>query len=462
MPAKPMILSNPSLIPWIKETRALAWVSAPLVAMQLMQFGMVTSDIIMVGALGEKALAATSIGAVMFYVAWLSGYGPVMAVSPVVSHILGADPDDVDGARVAVRMGLWAVALVSLPLMGLLLFSRPILLALGQPADIVEMAMPWIHVVALGLPFALGYGVLRNFAAAAGRQGEVMVISAAALLLNIMLNYLLIFGHFGAPALGIVGSAIATASAHAFTFVAMLALMRFQPFFRKFHVLSGLLLSDWARLRELFRLGLPMGMALIFESMLFNAATLMMGTFGAPTLAAHQVALNLAGLAFMIPLGMGLGATVRVGLATGAGDAVAARRAGYTAIMGSVVVGTFFAACMALFPHTLVGLYLPGETQGGEVARLAVTYLMFAAFFHLFDALQVTGLMSLRGLKDASIPMWIAGLSYWLVGFPTAWILAYNAGWQGSGVWVGLTASLAVAAIGMVWRFERISRPRYP
>jgi MATE family multidrug resistance protein len=205
-----------------------------------------------------------------------------------------------------------------------------------------------------------------------------------------------------------------------------------------------------------------MGMALIFESMLFNAATLMMGTFGAPTLAAHQVALNLAGLAFMIPLGMGLGATVRVGLATGAGDAVAARRAGYTAIMGSVVVGTFFAACMALFPHTLVGLYLPGETQGGEVARLAVTYLMFAAFFHLFDALQVTGLMSLRGLKDASIPMWIAGLSYWLVGFPTAWILAYNAGWQGSGVWAGLTASLAVAAIGMVWRFERISRPRYP
>jgi MATE family multidrug resistance protein len=105
---------------------------------------------------------------------------------------------------------------------------------------------------------------------------------------------------------------------------------------------------------------------------------------------------------------------------------------------------------------------LPGETQGGEVARLAVTYMMFAAFFHLFDALQVTGLMSLRGLKDASIPMWIAGLSYWLVGFPTAWILAYNAGWQGSGVWAGLTASLAVAAIGMVWRFERISRPRYP
>ena len=457
-----MILNNPSLIPWIKETRALAWVSAPLVAMQLMQFGMVTSDIIMVGALGEKALAATSIGAVMFYVAWLSGYGPVMAVSPVVSHILGADPDDVAGTRVAVRMGLWAVALVSLPLMGLLLFSRPILLALGQPADIVEMAMPWIHVVALGLPFTLGYGVLRNFAAAAGRQGEVMVISAGALLLNIILNYILIFGHFGAPALGIVGSAIATASAHAFTFLAMLALMRFQPFFRKFQVLRGILLSDWARLRELFRLGLPMGMALIFESMLFNAATLMMGTFGAPTLAAHQVALNLAGLAFMIPLGMGQGATVRVGLATGAGDAVAARRAGYTAIMGSVIVGTFFAACMALFPHTLVGLYLPGETQGGEVARLAVTYLMFAAFFHLFDALQVTGLMSLRGLKDASIPMWIAGLSYWLVGFPTAWILAYNAGWQGSGVWAGLTASLAVAAIGMVWRFERISRPRYP
>jgi MATE family multidrug resistance protein len=124
------------------------------------------------------------------------------------------------------------------------------------------------------------------------------------------------------------------------------------------------------------------------------------------------------------------------------------------------MIGTFFAACMGLFPETLVALYLPAESQGAEVARLAVTYVMFAAFFHLFDALQATGLMSLRGLKDANVPMWIAALSYWLVGFPVAWILAFSMGWQGTGVWTGLTVSLALAAIGMVWRFEWLSRAR--
>lgn len=458
MTTNQMTRRRASLIPWISEARALLKVSTPLIAMQLMQFGMVTTDIIMVGALGEKPLAAVSIGAVMYYMAWLAAFGPVMAVSPVVSHILGADPDDTEGTRVAVRMGLWAVVIVSLPLMALLLFAGPVLRALGQPADIVEMALPWIAVIAVGLPFTLGYGVLRNFASAIGRQGNVMAIAAGALLVNVVLNYVLIFGNFGAPAMGVVGSAIATACAHAFSFLAMLALMYAQPAFRKFEVLRDVLTPDWQRLRELFRLGVPMGMSLIFESTLFNAATLMMGTFGAATLAAHQIAVNIAGLAFMIPVGLGQGATVRVGLATGAGDPVAARRAGFTAIGASAIIATVFAACMASLPHTLVGLYLPAESQGAMVMDLAVTYVLFAAFFHLFDALQVTGLMSLRGLKDADIPMWIAGLSYWMVGFPAAWILAFWMGWQGTGVWTGLTLSLAIAAVGMVWRFERISR----
>jgi MATE family multidrug resistance protein len=270
----------------------------------------------------------------------------------------------------------------------------------------------------------------------------------------------LIYGNFGAPALGVVGSAIATAAAHAFSFACMLSLMYAQPFFRKFALLRDFLEPDWGRLRELFRLGVPMGMALIFESTLFNAATLMMGTFGAATLAAHQIAVNIAGLAFMIPVGLGLGATVRVGLAAGAGDAMAARRAGTTAIGLSALIATFFAICMALFPGALVSLYLPAESQGAEAARLAATFVMFAAFFHLFDALQVMGQMCLRGLKDTNVPMWIAGLSYWLVGFPVAWIFAFSMGWQGTGVWTGLTVSLALAAVGMVWRFEWLSRTR--
>jgi MATE family multidrug resistance protein len=459
MPALLMHLRNPALIPWITEARALMKVSLPLIAMQLSQFGLVTTDVIMVGALGEKPLAATSIGAVMFYIAWLSGYGPVMAVSPVVAHILGANPHDFSNARMAVRMGLWAVAIVSLPLIALLTMSRPALIALGQPEEIVDMAMPWISIVACGLPFTLGFGVLRNFASAAGRQKEVLAISVATLLVNIALNYVLIYGKLGAPALGITGAAIATASSYAFAFLAMLGLLALSPHFRPYRLLRDIRQPDWARLRELFRLGVPMGMAMIFESMLFNAATLMMGTFGATTLAAHQIAINLAGLAFMIPLGVGLGATVRVGLAAGAGDASAARRAGHTAIICSAAIAILFTLIMFAIPGALISLYLPAG-EGAEVRQLAGTFLVFAAFFHLFDALQVTGQLVLRGLKDASVPMWIAAVSYWLVGFVIAWILAFWAGWQGTGIWIGLTVSLAVAAIGMVWRFEWLSRPR--
>ena len=457
MPALLIHLRNPALIPWIGEARALMKVSLPLIAMQLSQFGLVTTDVIMVGALGEQPLAATSIGAVMFYIAWLSGYGPVMAVSPVVSHILGANPHDFANARIAVRMGLWAVAIVSLPLIALLTMSRPALIALGQPEEVVDMAMPWISIVACGLPFTLGFGVLRNFASATGRQNEVLGIAVATLLVNIALNYVLIYGKLGAPALGITGAAIATAASYAFSFFAMLGLLALAPHFSQYRLLRDLRKPDWARLHELFRLGVPMGMAMIFESMLFNAATLMMGTFGATTLAAHQIAINLAGLAFMIPLGIGLGATVRVGLAAGAGDALAARRAGLTAIMCSAGVAAMFTVIMFAIPGALIGLYLP-PGEAAEVRRLAATFLVFAALFHLFDALQVTGQLVLRGLKDASVPMWIAAVSYWLVGFVVAWILAFWVGWQGTGVWIGLTASLAVAAVGMVWRFEWLSR----
>ena len=447
------------LAPWTSEARELMKVSTPLIFMQLTQFGVVTADVIMVGALGEDALAATSIGAVMFYFAWLAGYGPVMAVSPIVSQILGAHPNDRARSRAAVRMGLWAVAMVLIPLMLFLIWTRPVLLALGQQPDIVDKAVPWVSIVAFGLPFTLAFGVLRNFVSATGQQSAVLAISVATLLVNIVLNYVLIYGKFGAPALGVPGAAIATTIAYTFSFTAMLCLLLLSPKFAKYRLLHRFFRPDWNRFREVFRLGVPMGMSMIFEAMLFNAATLMMGTFGAATLAAHQIALNVAGLAFMIPLGMGLGATVRVGLAAGARDAEAARLAGHTAIMCSAAVAVFFAACMAMFPYTLVSLYLSGESPNtAEVVRLAVAFLMFGAFFHLFDALQVTGQMSLRGLKDANMPMWIAGLSYWLIGFSVAWGLAYSAGWQGTGVWTGLTASLAVAAFGMVWRFEIISR----
>jgi MATE family multidrug resistance protein len=429
--------------------------------MQLAQMGSITADVIMVGALGKEALAATSIGAVMFYFAWLAGYGPVMAISPIVSQILGAHPNDRARVRSAVRMGLWAVGFMSLPLMIFLVWAKPILITLGQDPKIAAMAEPWVHAVALGLPFALGFGVLRNFASAIGRQHAVLAISIATLLVNILLNYVLIYGHFGAPALGVLGSGIASALSYTFSFFAMLGVFLLAPSFRKFRLLHRFGRPDWTKFKEVFRLGGPMGMSMIFEAMLFNSATLIMGVFGAASIAANQIALNVGSLTFMVPLGIGLAATVRVGLFAGAKNAEGARRAGHTAIVCGAGFMTLSGVMIALIPETLVSLYISiKDPANADVVPLAITFLYVAAVFQLFDALQVTGQMALRGLKDAQAPMWIAGLSYWLVGFTLAWGLAFWAGMQGFGVWIGLAVGLAVAGIGMVWRFEILSRRR--
>ena len=447
------------LKPWLDEARALMTLALPLVSMQLAQIGGMTADVIMVGALGKEALAATSIGAVIFYFAWLIGYGPVAAVSPIVSQILGAHPNDRARTRAAVRMGLWAGAIISLPLMIALAWAKPALLALGQDPNIVEVAAPWVHVIAFGIPFTLGFNVLRNFASAVGRQNAVLAIAILTLLVNIALNYVLIFGNFGAPRMGVTGSALASVLAYAFSFFALLTVVIVAPEFKKYRLLHHFDRPDWVRFREIFWLGVPMGMSMIFEAMLFNSATLIMGTFGAATLAAHQIALNVGSLTFMVPLGIGLAATIRVGLAAGAKDVQAARIAGYTAMVCGAGFVLLCAAVIALVPGFLVSLYIPtGASMNAEVATLAITFLYVVAIFQLFDALQVTAQMSLRGLKDARVPMWIAALSYWLVGFLAAWGLAFWGDLDGLGVWIGLAAGLAAAAFGMVVRFEFLSR----
>jgi MATE family multidrug resistance protein len=447
------------LKPWADEARALLTLAAPLIAMQLALIGTLTADIIMVGQLGKDALAATGVGAVLFYLTWLIGYGPVMAVSPIVAQILGAHPNDRARTRASIRMGLWAVAMISPPLMVMLIWAEPMLLFLGQEPKIAAMAAPWVHAIAFGLPFALGFGVLRALATAIDRQREILAISISQVGVVIVANYMLIYGNWGAPALGVQGSGIASALGYAFAFFAMLGVVLFSPSFRKYRVLHRFWRPAWGKLEEIFRLGAPMGLSMLFEAMLFNAATLIMGTFGAASVAAHQIALNVGSVTFMVPLGIGLAATVRVGLAAGARNADGVRRAGWTAIAFGAGFMLICAVVIAAMPETLVGLYLPlNDPDNADVVRLAVAFLYVAAIFQLFDALQVTGQMSLRGLKDATAPMWIAGLSYWLVGFTLAWGLGKWAGLEGFGVWIGLAAGLAAAAAGMVARFAILSR----
>ncbi len=447
---------------WLAEARALLRLALPLMITQLAQMAVMTTDVIMLGRLSETALAAAALGNTVFFFAWLIGVGPASAVAPMIAHKLGANPGDRAGVRHAVRMGLWSVLLLSLPLVAFLLFTRQILLALGQEPALAAGAGQFVTALCLGLPASLGYQVLRNFAAALNRATAPLIVMAGAIIFNGLGDYALIFGHFGAPKLGVVGSGLSSTLSYSFTFLAMLAVIRLTPSLRKYRILRRFWRPVWHELSEALRLGMPIGLTMLFEAMLFNSATLIIGTFGTVSVAAHQIAINVTSISFMVPLGVAMAATVRVGLAAGRGDEAAVRRVGFSAM----AIGACFMACTAaafwLFAPQIAELYLAPTAANEGAIRLAATFLHVAAIFQLADGQQVIMALSLRGLKDARMPMWIAGTSYWLAGFPMCLWLAFGVGLKGLGIWIGLAFGLGIAAVLLTTRFVLLVRRRQP
>jgi MATE family multidrug resistance protein len=450
----------PRLAPWLTELRALGTLAVPLAATQLAQMAMVTTDLVMIGRLGETPLAAAALGATLWVFGWLVGHGPAAAVAPVVAQMVGARPWDKVQARACVRMGLWAVAMLVPPLALFFAVAEPLLRFTGQSPALAALAAPYVYALACGLPFEFGFMVLRSFATALSRPHVPLYIVLAMIAVNLLGNYVLVFGHGGAPALGLVGSGIASAIANALSFFAMLAVVLTVPAFRSYRLWRHLLRPDWAQLKELFGLGLSIGLAMVFEVMLFSAATLMMGRLGTAPLAAHQIALNVPSITFMVPLGIGMAATIRVGLAAGAHNRTSVRRAGLTAMALGGAVMIVFALGIALFARTIAELYLPATPDTAEAGALTVRFLHVAAAFQLFDGIQVIGANALRGLKDARLPMLLAGGAYWLVGFPLALVLGFVLHWHGVGIWLGLACSLAVAAVAMALRFAYVTSPQ--
>ncbi|MEO8301990.1 MAG: MATE family efflux transporter, partial [Rhizomicrobium sp.] len=315
---------------WLTEARELLRLAVPLAATQLAQMTILATDTVMLGHSSKEALAAGALGNTIYFLVWLLGSGMPMAVSPIIAHVQGRHsanlkPRDQREVRVSVRMGLWSVGLVSLPLLAALLFTQPILLAFGQQPDLAADAARFMTGLLWGLPFALAFQVLRSFSTALSRATPPLVVMAVAILWNAAFDYALIFGHFGFPELGLFGAGIASASSNIFSFAAMLAICLFLPGLKRYRILHRFAHPKWKSFGELFRLGLPIGITMVFEVALFNGAALVMGTFGLASLAAHQIAITIPSLTFMIPLGIGLAATVRVGLAAGAGDQLAAR-----------------------------------------------------------------------------------------------------------------------------------------
>jgi MATE family multidrug resistance protein len=320
--------------------------------------------------------------------------------------------------------------------------------------------VPYIWTLAPCSILSLSYLALRNTLAALSFARAPLIVAVFMVGMNGLLAYTLIFGHFGFPRLELVGAGIATATSSLVAFFILFGWVLWWPTFRRYRFLHEWWKPDWAKLKELFRLGLPIGITTLFEVTLFQAGVFLMGSIGTAELAAHQIAINVASVTFMVPLGLAQAATVRVGLAAGARDPARVRFAAVTAIGLGAGFMLVCAVLIFLFPREIAGLYLgKGEAHNPVVIAHAVSFLFFAAAFQVFDSSQVTAAGALRGLKDTRVPAMLAGISYWAIGLPVCFWLGLFTSLGGTGVWIGYCVSLAAAALLLCGRVVQLTRP---
>ncbi len=442
---------------WSSEAWGTLALAGPLILTNLAQISFRTTDTVMMGRLGAAELAGGALGINFYFPLYLFGLGVAMAVAPMAAQALGAR--QYKAARRSVRQGLWVVTAIGL-LCGLLIWNAaPFLRAFGQAEANVTLAEAYLRAAVWGIVPSFWLLVLRSFAIALTRPRPVLVIAIVGAGLHVLIEYALMFGHFGLPALGVVGAGVSNSLVQWFMFLAMVGYILYDRRYRRFALLVRLWRPDWPRFFEVLRVGLPIGFTILAESGLFATAVYLMGALGTAQLAAHAIALQCIALAFMVPLGIAQAATVRVGRAQGAGDSAAVGRAGWVAIALGAAISLVPAAVFWFLPRLLIELFLDPLAPGSlPVIAFAVTFLAIGAVFQLFDGIQVVAANALRGLKDTRVPMWIAIFSYWPVGLGAALLLGFSLGGGGEGIWLGLALGLVVAAVLLVWRFHRRER----
>ncbi|MDP1668493.1 MATE family efflux transporter [Phaeovulum sp.] len=436
------------------HARALLVLGGPLIASHLAQMLLHVTDTVMLGWYGVSALAAVVLGSSAFFIVFILGSGFGIAVMGLVSSALGAG--DTTQVRRDTRMGLWLSGFYGIAVMPLMWWSGPILLAAGQQPDVAALAQEYLRIAGFGMVPALLIMVLKSYLAAFERTQVVLAVTLVSVALNFCLNWMLIFGNWGAPELGVQGAAIATLSVQITGMALLAAYSGWQPALRQFELFHRFWRPDWQAMRKVFRLGLPIGLTGLAEGGLFQASALMMGWLGVAALAAHGIALELAALTFMVHLGLSNAATVRVGRADGARDTRGLRDAALTATVLSLAVAVVGVALFLAMPETLVALFLDAAKPGSaEIIAFGAKLLAVAALFQMFDAMQVMALGLLRGVQDTRVPMWLASISYWLIGIPASYVLAFPLGLGGVGLWFGLVVGLACAATLLMARFWR-------
>ncbi|HEX8402342.1 MAG TPA: MATE family efflux transporter [Allosphingosinicella sp.] len=446
---------------WRVEAWATLLLAYPMVLTNLAQSLIHATDIVLLGRVGPEALAAAALGVNLYIFCLIFGMGLMTAAAPMIARERGARPHSVRDVRRTVRQGMWTAVLIALPMWALLWNTKAILILLGQDPALAEGAQSFVRHLMWALLPAFLYLVLRNFLAALERPLWALVVAVAAVVFNAMVNTCLIFGveAIGLPPLGLVGAGIGSAFTVALEFLGIALVVTRHPRFRRYRLFGRFWRADWPRFREFWRLGLPIAVTLTLEVGVFNAAVFLMGLIGTESLAAHQIAIQIAALSFMVPMGLAQAVTVRVGHALGRGDAAGIARAGWT----SFIMGVGFMSCMALLlwfmPRSLVSIFLDtADPRNAPVIALAVVFLGLAALFQIADGAQAVGAGMLRGLHDTTIPMYYALFGYWVIGMGTAVGLGFGLGWEGVGIWSGLAAGLAAVAVMMLVRWTRRDR----
>ena len=436
---------------YIKELKATLVLAVPITAGHVSQMLLGVVDTVMIGRVGVVELAATAFAHMLVHFVFITGIGMLSAVSVLVSHAYGAGRKHEAGEML--RRGL-AMALTCGVLMFFLLWgSFPVLHLFGQPIEVVEMAKPYLWLISLSLPLMMTVICFRNYSEAQDVPWPAFWVGFAAVLLNVFLNWVFIYGNLGAPAMGLEGAGWATLVARVFNVVMLVAWLRLDARFAGCWPTRWFARIPWSGILAMLRLGFPVGLQLLMEVGAFSSATLLMGWLGTVEMAAHQIALTCAATTFMVPLGISLAVAIRVGHVLGAGQTERARVVGFSALGFGFLLSCLFAGAFILFSRPLAGFF----TDDAATLSMAAGLIVVAGFFQIFDGAQVLAVGALRGCKDVRIPTWIIFAAYWIVAIPLGGLLAFGFDLGANGVWIGLAAGLAIAAFGLSARFTLVT-----
>jgi len=419
------------------------------------------ADNIMVGQLGTAELAAVSLGNSFVFIAMSLGIGFSTAITPLVAEADGAG--NVASGKSALKHGLVLCTLLGFSLFGLILLAKPLMYLMKQPPEVVELAMPYLDLVALSLVPLIIFQAFKQFSEGLSQTKYPMYATIIANFINILLNYLLIFGSWGFPKMGIVGAAVGTLISRIIMVIFLWVLLKNK---KKFYgYVTGFNFKKIERkvMKKIIDLGFPSALQMFFEVAIFTAAIWISGVLGKNSQAANQIALNLSSMTFMVGMGLGVAAMIRVGNQKGLRNFKELRRISLSIFLLTLILEIVFAASFVLFKDWLPTIYLDlGDAanfvDNTEVIKIAAELILVAAVFQISDGLQVVVLGALRGLQDVKIPTVITFIAYWLIGFPISFYLGLYTSMQSTGIWVGLLAGLTASAILLYIRFNYLTK----